>query len=409
MSDWAGAYLQIAWAIVVVVCEFPSHHSNRVFRQLSQTCSIPHGNRDVCGRDGRPIYHRRSIDRGHLCRRNGHIVHCCIRRNWCRGRCFGGRLWACCRHSCDVRLNRVFDFFHRRYVDFNDCINCDRNREQHEYLDEMGVHRVRWSKHLLQVNAKCREVLANNHEFDGNFTRRNGRQLISEKRKFPLNPCLSNRLVSNERSLPFNARIDQIAFAHSVSASIEFHFQRVGVRVRRDFPSGYVDGMKTGLRWNERHAKSAITISKTISTTERVLHNFSIDLPNWPALVESVHRVYFQMNFRPTLNAATGQVYVDRMSECTMFVLEFIATSCRLSFNESLYVLPVSAWNIQGDNNNRFNGIDGARRTHHIGRSIYRILLALRNHLHLIFDQLCVVRPSNKINFSFSTIFKRGK
>lgn len=40
-------------------------------------------------------------------------------------------------------------------------------------------------------------------------------------------------------------------------------------------------------------------------------------------------------------------MHIDRMSERTVTVFKFIATRWRLTLDESFYVLPISAWNIE--------------------------------------------------------------
>lgn len=98
---------------------------------------------------------------------------------------------------------------------------------------------------------------------------------------------------------PLNARINKITFAHSVSARIESHFQRISVRVCSNFPGRYIDGMETRLRWNECNAKptNSISIFKSEKSTIQ-LRNYSIktirnSLPNWPALIQRIHCVDF--------------------------------------------------------------------------------------------------------------------
>lgn len=121
-------------------------------------------------------------------------------------------------------------------------------------------------------------------------------------------------------------------------------------------------------------------------------------LPDWPALIQCVHRIHFQMDFWPTLYTTTSQMNVNRMSECTVCIFKFIRTRRRLPFCIALYMLPIRAFITQMKMNGfvlfcHWKSPHCADASYHIECSIYKTTLVLQNRMHSQFDQWCVILP----------------
>lgn len=98
------------------------------------------------------------------------------------------------------------------------------------------------------------------------------------------------------------------------------------------------------------------------------------------------------------------------MSKCTIRITKFIWTGCCLSFYITFYMLPIRTcfkWKTSKQTTNFIRKpnrilIGNLKMTefwlisYHTECSIYKTMLFLRNHMHLIFDQSNVTRPCDK-------------